>query len=209
MELVIRASLIGFTAALALGTADAGRAQEQPTAPQGAWSQKAPLPHARNEMQVTAVGGKIFGIGGGDLETYELNLIDVYDPATNSWTRPARMPEGANHSGMTVLDEMIYVAGGFRSNRHTIEKDAFYAYDPASDHWQQLAPLRNARGALVLASVGGKVHAIGGRRMNQVIANHEVYDPATGQWEFAAPFPPHAIMRGSGLYPRVRWAHSG
>jgi len=38
--------------------------------------------------------------------------------------------------------------------------------------------------------VNGKVHAIGGRGLNNLtVATHEVYDPSTGKWSQAAPLP--------------------
>lgn len=41
-----------------------------------------------------------------------------------------------------------------------------------------------------MAAIDGKVHAFGGRKNEtDVVAIHEVYDPATGKWSAAAPLP--------------------
>jgi hypothetical protein len=56
---------------------------------QGSWTMKAPVPLARNEVALAAVGGKVHVIGGsvkGVAGTYH----DEYDPATDRWrARPA------------------------------------------------------------------------------------------------------------------------
>ncbi len=97
------------------------------------------------------------------------------------------MPEGANHFGITVVGDKIYIGGGFRASQHSDEKDTFLSYHPATNQWERLPPLPGPRGALSLAGVGGKIHVIGGQRMNTILAEHDVYDIATGQWSAAAP----------------------
>src|SRR5262249_98680 len=45
-------------------------------------------------------------------------------------------------------------------------------------------------GSVALAAVDGKVHLFGGRKNeNDVVADHDVYDPATDAWSNAAPLP--------------------
>jgi len=50
--------------------------------------------------------------------------------------------------------------------------------------------LRVARGALVVAAVAGKIHAVGGVGRNRRNSPaHEVYDPANDSWRDLAPLP--------------------
>jgi N-acetylneuraminic acid mutarotase len=73
---------------------------------------------------------------------------------------------------------------------HLDAQDKVYEYDPATDRWRTLAPLSSPRGAVGLAIVDGRIHAIGGRDVNRVTqATHEVYDPATNTWSARAPLP--------------------
>src|SRR5262249_4058930 len=68
--------------------------------------------------------------------------------------------------------------------------DVVFEYDPASDHWRTLAPMKAPRAAVGVAVLAGKIHVIGGRGLDAVtVATHEVYDPATGAWSEAAPLP--------------------
>jgi N-acetylneuraminic acid mutarotase len=97
----------------------------------------------------------------------------------------------------TVFDGKIYAIGGFTGRDHKGAVDRVYEYDPTSDAWRALAPLSTPRGSVSAAALDGKIHSIGGRittadgdwHFKGVVATHEVYDPATGQWTQAAPLP--------------------
>jgi N-acetylneuraminic acid mutarotase len=181
---------------MCLAGAAGALAQEAAT---GAWSKKAPMRHARNELQAAAVNGKIYAIGGGFNETKDGKTIDnitsgyteEYDPGTDSWRERAPMPEGGTHNGIAVLDGKIYIAGGFAGNRHTLPQAALYSYQPATDTWRKLAPLGGPLGSISLTAVDGRIHAFGGRVVGEdtTIATHEVYDPSTDKWRAAAPMP--------------------
>jgi hypothetical protein len=50
--------------------------------------------------------------------------------------------------------------------------------------------MTEARGAVGVAAIGGKIHAIGGRGLNGlVVGTHEIYDPATNRWTLGPPLP--------------------
>ena len=165
----------------------------------GTWSVAAPLPQGRSEVQAATVNGKVYLFGGGwdemkdgkAVENYTTGFTSEYDPQTNQWHERAHGPEGLTHQGIAVLNGKIYLAGGFAGGHHTISSMGVYSYDPTTDKWQTLAPLSGLRGAVALASVGGMIHAIGGRVMGEdsTIAVHEVYNPATNIWRPAAPQP--------------------
>jgi N-acetylneuraminic acid mutarotase len=195
MQLFKSAGLAVLTVSLAFAAGSAG-AQD---AASGAWTKKAPMRHARSELQAAAVNGKIYVIGGGYIETKDGKPVDnitsgyteEYDPAADRWRERAPMPEGGTHNGIAVLDGKIYVAGGFAGNRHTLPTASLYSYEPATDAWRRLTPLGGPLGSISLTAVDGKVHAFGGRVMGEdiTVATHEVYDPKTDKWRAATPMP--------------------
>jgi alpha-L-fucosidase len=79
--------------------------------------------------------------------------------------------------------------------------DNTWEYDPAADTWKSLAPLPGKRGSALAAAVGGKIYVIGGATTadgakdpfftffgpSKVLANNDVYDPATNKWESRTP----------------------
>jgi hypothetical protein len=58
---------------------------------QGSWSMKAPIPLARNEVALAAIGEKVHVIGGG-VKGVGGTYHDEYDPATDRWRVRAPLP---------------------------------------------------------------------------------------------------------------------
>src|SRR5262249_19188796 len=157
--------------------------------PLGTWAQKAPMPAMRGEVAATAVGDKLFALGGG-VAGKAVPRNEEYDPATDRWRERAPLPQPRDHLGVAVHNGKIYTFGGFTSSVHQGAGDVVFEYDPASDRWRTLAPMKAPRAAVGVAVLVGKIHVIGGRGLDAVtVATHEVYDPATGTWSEAAPLP--------------------
>ena len=87
------------------------------------------------------------------IEPSEISRIDVYDPATDSWTYggAASMPGGRTHlpGVIPVIDGKIYVAGGW--NGYSAQSSV-YVYDPATNIWSTEASMPTAR--YLMASAG-------------------------------------------------------
>src|SRR5690349_6088152 len=100
----------------------------------GAWTTKHPLDAPRNEVQLAAVGGKLYVIGGA-VGGNAVPEIDEYDPATDRWRNRAPMPKGLDHLGVAVIGSKIITVGGFVGTPHRGAVSDVYEYDPASDKW--------------------------------------------------------------------------
>jgi hypothetical protein len=78
-------------------------------------------------------------------------------PSPNAaWTQLASMPTARSENTAAVLDQTIYVSGGF-GGEQTLE-----AYDTTTDTWKALADLPEPRHHLMSASYDGKVYIFGG-----------------------------------------------
>ena len=100
------------------------------------------MPSARSEVGAAEVGGKIYVMGG-----YEKNgnLVEEYDPATDSWRGRASLPKPLHHIGAAALNGKIYVIGGYISGVGPVA--TVYEYDPAKDQWTTKKPMpTRARG---------------------------------------------------------------
>src|SRR5262245_6943447 len=158
---------------------------------QGTWTTKAPLPARLNEVTAVEVGGKLHVMGGAVLG-FTGPYHQQYDPATDTWRARAPLPRSLDHIGSAVLNNKIYLIGGFIGGGvHRDGQNTAFEYDPASDTWRILAPMKAGRGSVGVAVFDGKIHAIGGRSPDNdvVVATHEVYDPATNTWKDLAPLP--------------------
>ncbi len=155
--------------------------------PPGRWSEGPPLPTARSEVAVAALGGTIYVVGGYANGSVDQPLVEAYDTGARSWSRRAPLPRGLNHVGLAALGGRLYAVGGFLAQNRGAVADV-NAYDPATDRWTPRAPLPAKRGSVALAVLDGKLHAVGGRDTVSVGA-HDVYDPAADRWSAAAPLP--------------------
>jgi N-acetylneuraminic acid mutarotase len=70
------------------------------------------------------------------------------------------------------------------------------------DSWTTLAPMPTARQQLGVATVDGKIFAIGGRNdwINRYLDINEMYDPATNTWVQKAPMPTPRIDFAIAVY---------
>ena len=134
------------------------------------WRERSPMPTARNHAAVGAVNGKIYVIGGrvgGAFITSASNNIDLveeYDPAADSWGAPrARMPTSRSSLAYGVHGGRIYVAGGeFQDARMSGTFRALEGYDPASNRWTSLPQMPRPRHGLAGAVIGNRLHLVSG-----------------------------------------------
>ncbi len=58
----------------------------------GTWQQLASMPTARQELASAVLNGKIYVIGGLNADGISTNTVEVYNPATNTWTSAQPLP---------------------------------------------------------------------------------------------------------------------
>jgi N-acetylneuraminic acid mutarotase len=102
---------------------------------------------------------------------------------TISWKQLASLPKGYSGGEAVALNNKIYFITGTYSG--TYSKD-FYVYDPSTDTWTKLADIPEARSNLAMATVKGKIYAIGG----DVFTNSNyVFTPETNTWKTLTSMP--------------------
>lgn len=171
------------------------------------WEARAPVPEARTEVSVATDGSLIYLIGGfGSGEGRRPSApraMFAYDPLSDRWATAEEIPEGVNHAGFAAAGGKLYIVGGFQEATFS-PTGAVRIYDPADSTWREAAPMLTPRGALALAVLDGKIHAIGGNaaggaglrphehgvpEADNSVGTHEVYDPAADTWTRLAPLP--------------------
>ena len=113
-----------------------------------------------SKMYKRFVDSPIYVIGGVDNSWTACSTVEVYDPATDKWSKKENVPTPRAQSATSALGGKIYAIGG---------KDAGFwgifsveVYDAATDKWEKKADMPTARGFLSSAVVNGKIYAIGG-----------------------------------------------
>ena len=130
-----------------------------------------------NDGRVLVVGG---GKGGEGVEGENFNSVELYDPATGSWSSAAATGVGhANHTATLLADGRVLITGG---KGKVAETEIF---DPSSGTWSQMEPMSVWR-ALHTASLlpDGRVIVAGGLTNRD---STEILDPETGVWSNGPP----------------------
>ena len=153
------------------------------------WIQKADMPTGRHGYAVGAVNGKIYVAGG----RYTLNLLNVYDPATDTWITKASMPTARMVSSGCAVNGKFYVLGGVMA-AFQVALSRVEEYNLSTDTWSAKSPMPTRRLGLGTSVVGGKIYAIGGMTSGssfwQGMQNCvEVYDPETDSWSTGSSMP--------------------
>jgi hypothetical protein len=154
------------------------------------WTLKASMPTPRRSFAIASHEGKIYCIGGiidynasTGLSITDVN--EVYDPATDTWSRKASLPTARSWAIAVVLGSRIYLFGG------DPDKKLNQVYDTETDSWTTMSsiptPVTKAVSAAVL--VDKTVLVV------DKLGNLEIYDSEADTWEFG-PSPPSQIVGG-------------
>ncbi len=136
-----------------------------PTGTTITWQKVASSPVKRAESNGAVVNGKLYVLGGLYVENGKIlamNRSDVYDPATNQWTRIADCPEKVTHSGIVVVGDTIWLMGGYFGDHPGPGGKKVLKYNTTTNTWSRGPDLPNSRGAGGAALVGNKIHFFGG-----------------------------------------------
>jgi len=163
------------------------------------WQSVAPMPTARQLLAAaTGPDGRIYAVGGHNYLLSSqtdgaLNVLEIYDPASNQWTTGAPMPTRRYDMGVAAgADGRIYAIGGCGGGVYNV-LNVVEAYSPKSNRWETLAPLPSRR-CLVDATTGadGRIYAIGGCELvTDAVGNPvdcvdskrvDAYSPRTKTW---------------------------
>jgi non-specific serine/threonine protein kinase len=146
-----------------------------PTPTPTIWQEVAKMPSARSEMSAGVIDGRIY-VPGGWGNGYDQSIaLEMYDPATDSWTRLADLPFHVNHHATAVYNDALYVFG---------PEAAALRYDPAANAWEALAPMPEDRWAGAAAALGDFLYFVGGSGSSSDLLR---YDPNSDSWTRLAP----------------------
>lgn len=120
----------------------------------------ADLPNPRNHMGGTVLNGKIYALGGqhlGNQDTTPQSEVDVYDPATNTWSQAAAMPRPIGHvtANVFVRNGRIVVTTGV--GIQSVKLANVIEYDAATNTWAELPALPEGRQSPVSGLVGDQM----------------------------------------------------
>jgi hypothetical protein len=139
----------------------------------------------RTEVTGTVWQGQVVAVGGLDATGAALDRVDLYDPETDTWSSGPELPVPLHHTAVETLGDRLYVVGGYAiAGGAWVAQSEVYSLGPDESAWQQEPSLQTSRGALAVASTGGRLVAIGGvDPTRQVLASTEFLDAGSESWQ--------------------------
>jgi N-acetylneuraminic acid mutarotase len=202
------AALLGALLGGCLGFATDSAAPVDQSAP-GRWTQAAPMPTARQEVAVAAFGGHVWVIGGFGPGAEPVATVERYDPASNSWDARPALPIPVHHAAAVTVGDRLFVLGGYTGGRiRWTPLDNVYEWSETRGTWEARVPLPTPRGALAVAALNGRIHALGGST-DKPLSAHEVYDPTTSRWTVVNPMPTARDHLAAVVFHDRVWAIGG
>lgn len=147
------------------------------------WEQLDDAPFARLEMAVAAHDGRIWLAGGLTALGDALIDVDVYDPASATWSDGPALPGPIHHAALVSDGERLIILGGYRGSAFNLPTDQVLVLDQAAGAWEPIDPLPEARaagaatwdgerivyaGGVGPAGVVADVHALGGEGWERI-----------------------------------------
>lgn len=146
----------------------------------GKYGTRASLLDPNSEMAIAALDGKIYVLGGYPASRVTQNTLQIYDVATNTWTRGQPAPIRVHHPVLAGVNGKLYSLGGQVDGQPENTARTF-EYDPVGDAWRERRSMPTARGGGAGAVIGDRIYVVGGR---PPAGNaFEVYDISDDAWE--------------------------
>ncbi|MGE5603661.1 MAG: kelch repeat-containing protein, partial [Nitrososphaerales archaeon] len=187
--------------------------------PIGSWTSKRALPTALLDAGGAVISGKLYLVMGKD-GVGPKKTLRIYDPATDSWTTGADVPNtypAVENPAVVAFNNKLYVLGGSTQPFSGAVPNAA-VYDPATNTWTDLPPLSVARGGATAQVLNNEIWVMGGMDgTGASLSSVEIFNPANGSWRngpsmtLARDNPGSAVLNGK-IYifgGRTRFAAGG
>jgi len=159
----------------------------------GIWRKRADNNHAHGEgveeLTGAVVDGKLYVFGaygwtGVGWESSEINFVEEYDPATNTWRSRARKATLVTAAPAAVYEREIYLFGGGWWTAG-ITYRVVEAFNPSTNSWRHVTDIPTDVQMFAVATVGDKAYLIGGYLPdeNRMTGAVMAFDFTTGQWD--------------------------
>jgi N-acetylneuraminic acid mutarotase len=176
------------------------------------WETKTPLSKgSRAELTASVINGKIYAVGGYFFGLYRVssNVLEVYDPETDTWTTKTPMLSSVYSCSSAVIDNKMYV---IENSFDTRVGSLNQIYDAENDSWSygRSIPV-GVVGAVAAATAAvfapKRIYVIGGDASTN--SSNQVYNPENNTWSNGAQLPTSRSYLGVAVVDDVLYAIGG
>ncbi len=171
------------------------------------WEVVSTIPQTRYESSTAVWRDRLYVFGGfRDAVLQGSERVDIWDPATGTWSRGADMPHAATHRNAVPVGDTIWFAGGFEGDHPGPATDRVLGYVPTTDSWFEGPPLPDVRGGGALVADSRRLHYVAGyggdklARTEHWMLDLDAWQARGASWEPRAPLPlPSGHLSGAAL----------
>lgn len=98
---------------------------------------------------LAVLGDKVYAVGGFN-GSLRVRTVDVYDPASDSWSTCNSMEARRSTLGVAVLNGCIYAVGGFDGSTGLSSAEMF---DPKTQEWRMIASMSTRRSSVGVSAL--------------------------------------------------------
>ncbi|MBS4034202.1 MAG: T9SS type A sorting domain-containing protein [Ignavibacterium sp.] len=158
------------------------------------WILKNPMPTARNNLACALLDGKIYVLGGMQVNNSVVNWnglksFEVYDLVTETWSTLPDMPRYRWGLSVVAFENKIYVLGGRSLD---VRPPSIDVYDPQDSSWSTVTNIPTPRYKLAACVVDNNIYIIDGwysSSSGPIYDTVEVYNPITNVWTTGTSMP--------------------
>ena len=143
------------------------------------WLISRPMPEARSNLAVAAVGLDIYQIGGETVQGID-GKVTVFDSVNRVWRDAAPKPTPVADATAVELFGELYVPGGRLENGQATA--VVEAYSPTQDAWRPIASLPQPLAGGLTISDGAFLYVFGGWDGENYLDTAFKYDPSADSW---------------------------
>ena len=168
----------------------------------GCWYYRAPMPTPLRARAAVESGGKIYVIGGVNADDERVADVDVYDPATDTWSSGPSLGYPRAWVVAAAVDGKIYAIGGHAPMDPNEPGGPFskvnwiQEYVPGDPSWTIKSSGLSARDDSAVGVVGDDIYVMGGYGTDYLDYN-EIYNPISNTFTITTPLP-YALAMSSG-----------
>ena len=143
------------------------------------WATGADVPP---EIAYQGLMGVLFG---NEIQLFYENYHYVYNPSTDTYTRKTDVPTPRTWATCAVVNNKIYVIGGYSIGSPSGATNVNEVYDPLADTWQTKSPLPTALygGPREDPVIDDKIFVTHGLNDQGFHATTHMYDPSVDTWK--------------------------
>ena len=139
------------------------------------WEQLSGKPTPVAEVNGVVIGEKIY-IPGGRLNNGQYtNILEIYDPRTDTWMKGAELPISVGSYALVDFEGRMYLFGGWNGGQ--VLSDVLI-YDPNENTWTKGTSMDSPRRDAAAITFSDKIIILGGRNSESILDSTQVYYPS-------------------------------